>query len=64
MQDQHNEYRHGLGMGLAPYLPPSSSDRGWAFEPEAPRPRIVPMALTSVVAALIFILPLIAWCVL
>ena len=64
MNDQHNEYQHGMGMGRSPYLPRSSSDRGWAFEPEATRPRIVPMALTAVAAALIFLLPLVAWCVL
>ena len=62
MNDQHNEYRHGLGMGRTPYLPPSSSDRGWDFTPT--RPRVVPMALTTVVAALIFVVPLIAWCML
>ena len=65
MIDHHTEYRHGLAADQRlRHSPPTSSTNGWCFVPDEPRPRVVPMALTAVVAALIFVVPLIAWCVL
>jgi len=64
MIDNHDAYRHGLAADQRlQHAPRSSSHAGWDFRP-APRPRVILMALTATTAALIFIVPLIAWCVL